>query len=465
LTQGYAGPAGDLNYNSRQAFDPYEYTLYPAYIHSTMSTTRQRFFEVDDSQYQLPPNAPSNPIMAEPLYVVGITVSSPAQGTCSGCNMLVAVTLNDTIFAWVADGTQAGNLLWSRQGDPSNSNNPPGNAGNALWRDDCGLGGGPVPRSDTTPFMGILSTPVIDASGSTPVMFLTDWCQTSGSTPMLQWNIHEINLKTGVDITPSRWIGSSMDFGGSGFQDVNQTQRAALLEVPNPHSGGNPLVYLAFGTGTVEDNATAHPYNGWLLAYTTGSGALSPETGFPSVTPTSCGSGGGMYMGSNNGQCTTGNLGTPHCDCYLYNTAGYQNAPNWGGQGGGCWMSGHGPAATTAGAINSDGNVHVFLGCGNGGFQEFNGTTPDVSNNYGQSVMDFRVTSSGYDTSPFQSFTPRTPLSGVGPSLPSVCGDTGSGCAGCGACSYTFQAMNVADWDQSTGGLFCLTTSPGPNAW
>jgi len=166
---------------------------------------------------------------------------------------------------------------------------------------------------------------------------------------------------------------------------------------------------------------------------------------------------------TNNGQCTTGNSGTPPCDCYQYSTNSppYHNAPNWGGQGGGCWMSGHGPAATTIGAVNSDGNVHIFLGCGNGGFQEFNGTTPDARNSYGQSVMDFRVTSSAYDTLPFQSFTPNTPVSGVGPALPSICGDTSSNCGGCGQCSYTFQPMNASDWDQSTGGVILFNDIAG----
>ncbi len=468
LTQGYAGPPGDPNFNSRQAFNGYEATLTPTYVGNpaTMPTAHQLFLEVDDSAAALPPNAPSNPIMAQPLYVAGIKVPKPAQGSCDPCDMVIGVTLNDTVFAWTADGTQAGNLLWSRQGVPGSTTYPPGNAGNALWYDDCGSGGQPLPRpsTDTTPFDGIVSTPVIDVSRSAPMMFLTDWCQTS--TGKDEWFIHKINLRTGADATPSRWIGG--DFGSVGFNDTNQKQRAALLEVPNPRKGGNPLIYAAFGTGTMEDNGTEHPYHGWLIAYTTepGTGALEPQIGFSS-TPTSCGKGGGEFDGGvNHGQCKVDpNSLTPACDCYEDNAAGFQNAPNWGGQGGGCWMSGHGPAATAIGVIKNssgqpDGDVHIFLGCGNGGFQ----LSPDgvTLSNAGQTVMDFLVTPNGSSGLPFQSFTPNSPAYGVGPPIPAVCGGNGGAdCAGCGPCQYTFQAMNAADWDQSASGVMLFNDLQG----
>jgi hypothetical protein len=90
-----------------------------------------------------------------------------------------------------------------------------------------------------------------------------------------------------------------------------------------------------------------------------------------------------------------------------------QNAPNWGGHGGGCWQSGNGPAAVQKGAIDSD--VHVFLGCGNGGFQNFNSSNaspPSASNNNGETLMDFRLTTGGFDSTPFQTFTPNSPANG-----------------------------------------------------
>ena len=98
----------------------------------------------------------------------------------------------------------------------------------------------------------------------------------------------------------------------------------------------------------------------------------------------------------------------PGCDIGAKNqSGGFENEPNWCGHGGGIWMSGHGPAATPT---LQDGNYHIFFAAGNGGFQKTttNGTTTYPSRNFGQSVMDFRVSpnqTTTLDTVPFQSFT------------------------------------------------------------
>jgi hypothetical protein len=359
--------------------------------------------------------------------------------------MVIAATLNDTVFAWIADGTGAGSLLWSRQGAGTNSY-----GGNALWYDDCGGStGAPVPRIDVLQFEGILSTPVIDASGSTPVMFLTSYCVTIGGLD--KWFLHEINLQTGTDYATKHHIGGSGDFAS--ITEGIQQQRPALLQVKNSGNSTTPnLIYILFGTGTKE-NLYGQDYMGWVVAYENTSGGLLPEFAY-SDEPTGCGTGGGLNgHGHNNGQCTTGNSGIPSCDCYLGADA---NTPNWGGHGGGCWMSGNGPSATTVGAVNSDNAVHVFFGCGNGGFQAFNGTTPDASNNNGETVMDFRLESGGYDsTAAYQTFTPKSPAGGVAPPLPGngVCGCTSSNLPNCTACTTTLQTLNANDYDMSTGGV------------
>ena len=394
-------------------------------------------------------------------------------GTCHPCNMVIAVTLNGTVFAWNADGTGAGNLLWSRQGFTGSTTNPPGNAGNALWYDDCGSGGQPVPLIATVlQFEGIVSTPVIDTSSSTPTMFLTSLCETSDPTE--KWWLHEINLTTGQDLA-SPWIGNDVriTLNHSTFTDQYQWQRPALLEVKNPNNSNPPnLIYILFGTG-VPENDYSYDYAGWVVAYTAGASTLTPVFAY-SDEPTGCGTGGGVVLNPSpppptilNGQCNINpNSGTPPCDCYVGTTPG--NGPNWGGHGGGCWMSGNGPSATYPGALKnstgvSDQNVHVFFGCGNGGFQNAN-LGGAASDNFGQTVMDFRLTAGGYDsdaTGPFQTFTPNSPASGVGPPLPDVCGCTGSGTTGCGPCSYTVQTMNAWDYDQSVSGVPLFNTIDG----
>lgn len=245
----------------------------------------------------------------------------------------------------------------------------------------------------------------------------------------------------------------------------------ALLQVKNPSNTTNPnLIYITFGTGVGEADFDKL-YAGWVVAYTATSTGFTKAVGY-SNEPTSCGSGGGFLGGTANGQCNINpNSGTPACDCYAGSVWG--NAPNWGGHGGGCWMSGNGPAASAIGEVlnsggTSDGAAHVFFACGNGGFQELNGSTPNAGNNYGSSVLDFRLTSSGLDnetSGPFQSFTPNRPASsgapgsglvGLAPPAPQVCGCDSSG-NNCTACPYTMQALNAKDYDFGAGGTLLFS--------
>src|SRR5579871_2535802 len=121
--------------------------------------------DMDDLPTSTPPAGippySSNPIYAQPLFIPGITNSS--YPNCSStCDMVVAATLNGTIFAWNADTLQ---LVWSRRGGPSGTTT--GNAGTALWYGDCNgatNGSVGVPFSRTLPFVGVISTPVIDSS-------------------------------------------------------------------------------------------------------------------------------------------------------------------------------------------------------------------------------------------------------------------------------------------------------------
>ena len=102
--------------------------------------------------------------------------------------------------------------------------------------------------------------------------------------------------------------------------------------------------------------------------------------------------------------------------------------------------------------LGTDG-THVFFGCGNGGFQN-SGLGGTANDNFGNTVMYFRLTSTGYDyTHPFQTFTPYSPAYGIAPPIPSnVCGynpTTGT----FGTCNYTVQTMNAWDYDQAVSGV------------
>ena len=109
------------------------------------------------------PAGAGNGILAQPLYVPGISVVSPAtaaqcnDGGSGTCNMLVSVTLSGSVYAWNAD---TGATLWSDCQGAGCTNNPP-------WVNDCGASGSISTRFGLggLPFSGIISTPAIDLSG------------------------------------------------------------------------------------------------------------------------------------------------------------------------------------------------------------------------------------------------------------------------------------------------------------
>ena len=405
-----------------------------------------------------------NPIYTQPLYVPNIAVQHPVQGTCSpSCDMLVIATAYGSIFAYNADN---GYLLWSRTGTG-------GTATNWLWADDCQATGNVVgavtPARNNyigpgLPFAGIVSTPVIDTSPPTTspqytaTMFLTSLCQTPSPANQPQWWLHEIDLAglaSGADVAGQdiSKVQINPTSGSITFNAPNQLQRPALLEIKVPNAAPNPLIYVGLGVAGSEITA-GNPYHGWLLGYTINSSSALVAT--PSLTfvatPTSCGTGGGI--GS---QCPPpGDSGTPPCDC-LVNSPTYHNAPNWGGMGGGIWMSGRGPASRT----DSNNLAHTFVATGNGGFQNSGAT------NWGDSILDFHLSSASMPTSPSDFFTPfggppdcwetNTCLPVIQPPLQ----DTS--CAydspGDGTCNHTVEFYNEYDWDMGVSGITLFNDS------
>ncbi|MGO4882717.1 MAG: hypothetical protein ACLP59_18145 [Bryobacteraceae bacterium] len=379
-----------------------------------------------------------NPIYAQPLYVPSISVSTPANtANCNGsttCSMLIAVTMNDTVFAWNA---ATGSLLWSRQGSTTQGNASP--QGQGLFT-DCGATSATAPAHPLgTFFEGIVSTPVIDMTQSSPTMFLTSLCSVPGGAT--ESFLHAINIQTGADIAFTQIplctsATGSLGADGTGqpgctsnveFMGGHQRQRAAILEIDS-------TLYLAYGTRVSENNPTTYPYEGWVFGYSVPiTSSSTPEITFDTVTE-GTGSGG------------TTNTDLPACDYTESDGAGsYQNEPNWCGHGSGIWMSGRGPAASH-GAL-ADGNTHVFLGSGNGGFQQ-NGQ------NWGESIMDFR-NGGTVDTSPFQSFTPHDGKAIQEPLLGATT------CSGGGNCSYIFEALNQNDWDMAVSGVLAFDDLAG----
>lgn len=390
--------------NLRDAHNRYETLLTATGLSSgTVKLTKPSWSPLAVDTDDLPSGQTANPIYAQPLYVSQVQVGSAKH------NLLIAVTLNTTIYAWDADN---GKLLWKRKGTT-------GAAGfNTLYFDDCGTRGAPVPRFEVLPFLGILGTPVIDVTTTPARMYLVSACET-GNSKKESW-LHEINLASGKDVDKVQIAGAVPGSGDGGstltFAANEELQRPALLELRVPNGNPKHVIYVAYGTGVHEDSAT-NPYHGWVFGYTTGTGGVLSQVFAFATTPTS----------------DTGNTGSPGCDSSITN--GFQNAPNWCGHGAGIWMSGRGPAGNVLNGIG-----HSYFGVGNGGFQA-NGL------NWGESVMDFQVSAEGAASKPSGFFTP---YGGVAVEPPLQNG-----------VSYTFQTLNENDWDQSVSGILLFDDPNG----
>jgi len=272
--------------NQRDAYNSSENCLTSSTVGTSTPLYQLARLDVDTDNLPAPAGYTylSNPVYAQPLYVSGITVSSPATpSNCNDngsgkCNLVVGVTLNTTIFAWNAT---TWNVVWSREGGPTGK--AAGTSGSALYYTDCNNGSVVAPFSKILPFVGILSTPVIDTSLSPPTMFLTSYCTDTNAKN--HWYLHGIDLTTGKDVVTSGgnpygiqipecpasygpntggWPTGSNGADDSAspyhctsgsnsairFNAEHQNQRPALLEA-------NSMIYIAFGTHAVENQSPA----------------------------------------------------------------------------------------------------------------------------------------------------------------------------------------------------------------
>jgi hypothetical protein len=158
-------------------------------------------------------------IYAQPLYVPGLAVGGATH------NVVFAATQNDSVYAFDSD---SGTQLWRVSLGTAVSNNDP---------------------EGVQPTLGILSTPVIDASTNT--MYVT--AVTSGYVLKL----HALDITSGAEKLGSPVIVKA-SISGTGSGSVNGIvslsagcyQRTALI-LANGH------IYLGFG----------HCNHGWIVAY------------------------------------------------------------------------------------------------------------------------------------------------------------------------------------------------------
>lgn len=157
-------------------------------------------------------------IYSQPLYMSQLSINNVTH------DVVFVETQNNSIYAFDADATAA---------------NP-----TTFWQVNLGAPVGAYDTAGPYPNVGILSTPVIDATTNT--MYLV--AEVSGKSS--RFYLHALNVATGAD-QPGSPVGISGDFSGD-YLENGCYQRMGLALNPTTN-----WIYIAFGSCT----------HGWVFAY------------------------------------------------------------------------------------------------------------------------------------------------------------------------------------------------------
>lgn len=183
-------------------------------------------------------------IYAQPLVVGKVPIGEGVH------NVVYVATVNNTVYAFDGDD---GRIFWQKNYTAPGMR-PPRNT------DMTGACGGNY--RDFSGNMGVVGTPVIDATSST--MYLVARSMSSGTFVQ---HLHAVDILTGSERSGSP-VQLSATYSGTGFGSVNgvltfnaqrQNQRQGLTLVDG-------TVYVSFSS-----HCDWGPYHGWILGYDTGS--------------------------------------------------------------------------------------------------------------------------------------------------------------------------------------------------
>lgn len=183
-------------------------------------------------------------IYAQPLVVGKVPIGEGVH------NVVYVATVNNTVYAFDGDD---GRIFWQKNYTAPGMR-PPRNT------DMTGACGGNY--RDFSGNMGVVGTPVIDATSST--MYLVARSMSSGTFVQ---HLHAVDILTGSERSGSP-VQISATYSGTGFGSVNgvltfnaqrQNQRQGLTLVDG-------TVYVSFSS-----HCDWGPYHGWILGYDTGS--------------------------------------------------------------------------------------------------------------------------------------------------------------------------------------------------
>jgi hypothetical protein len=205
-------------------------------------------------------------LFAQPLYLSNLTIQGKAR------NVVFAATMRDNVYAFDADDPSAATPLWQV------------NLGTPVPANDICNYNPCTSYNDVGPYIGILSTSVIDpASGTIYVVAKT---KNTGNTTY-HFHLHALDVTTGaekfggpVEITGQiAGTGDGSVSGTLSFNPIQHLNRPGLLLM-------NGAVYVAFGS-----LGDMSPYHGWVFGYDAGT---LQQTGIYNVTPN--GGGGSVWQ-------------------------------------------------------------------------------------------------------------------------------------------------------------------------
>ncbi len=287
---------------------------------TTLTTTK-----VTATQFGKICSAPTDgAINAQPLIVSNVPVK--VKGVTAKHDVVYVVTENDTVYAFDARNCT---LLKSASIVPAILGCTPGVT--CEQPVDCksiGAGG----CLSLKPTLGILSTPVIDATpgpnGTTGTIYLVGETQVGAGASPLAWHhrIHALDI-TNLLEQPGSPVAIRGSVGTLTFNSGWQLQRPGLLLLKNAGPNGDSMLYAAFSLMDGSWQKLGEKPPGWVVGYDV-TNLKSQPAGLP----------------------------------YIFATTPNGTAPY--GPGGGIWQAGAGLSAGFASA--TDPNMYIYVGTGDG---------------------------------------------------------------------------------------------------
>jgi hypothetical protein len=198
-------------------------------------------------------------IYTQPLYVSNLSIGGTTH------NVVYVGTANNTVYAFDADSGDTTPLWAVNLGTPVPA------------PDICVTQPSACPYTDVVPVIGILATPVIDASSGTIYVV----AKTKDGSGNYHFKLHALDLSSGQEK-----FGGPTEITATGLTPLTQLNRPGLLLA-------NSMVYLAFGS--VGDFPTWH---GWVMAY---DAATLQQVGIYNSTPQNNAEGGAGIWQTGNG--------------------------------------------------------------------------------------------------------------------------------------------------------------------